>query len=129
MKKIRQKRSKPEMQEMQSQVQKQRGRQSKQEEAKGRTEERKRAEAAAKGKKGTKEEMKKKELIVPESKLTDVQRAERKRITEFIKDFVFSKLINQVAAYGDSLVVGKQVQQKYEQRPVTKFVFPLLPGI
>jgi hypothetical protein len=56
-----------------------------------------------------------------------VERANKLRAeaTEFIKSVVLENIITKAFAYGESLQVCRDIQKKYENRPVTKFVYPL----
>ena len=57
----------------------------------------------------------------------DRMRRAREDIEKFIKNNIIEGLIERAHAYGESLEVCKTIQKKFEMRPVTKYVYPLLP--
>ena len=50
----------------------------------------------------------------------------RQEIQKFIKEDLIEGLIERAYCYGESLEVCKDIQRKYEMRPVTKYIYPLL---
>lgn len=56
------------------------------------------------------------------------ERAMRQKqdVMDFIKTQILEELITKAYCYGESLEVCRTIQQKYENRPVTKYVYPLL---
>ena len=50
----------------------------------------------------------------------------RQAITDFIKTNILDELVTKAVCYGESLDVCRSIQAKFESRPVTKFVYPLL---
>ena len=57
-----------------------------------------------------------------------IERANRLRadIVEFIKTDILEGLVTKAYCYGESLEVCRDIQKKYENRPVTKYIYPLL---
>ena len=47
-------------------------------------------------------------------------------LESFIKEKIIDSLIDKAHCYGESLQVCKDIQKKFESRPVTKFIYPLL---
>jgi hypothetical protein len=61
----------------------------------------------------------------------DAKEKERLRLAKedlekFIKDTIIAGLIEKAHCYGESLEICKDIQKKFEMRPVTKFIYPLL---
>ena len=58
----------------------------------------------------------------------DRERARRSKedLENYIKNNIIESLIERAHAYGESLEVCKGIQKKFEMRPVTKFIYPLL---
>jgi hypothetical protein len=67
-------------------------------------------------------------LIRPgkEGKVSDKQLQARRDMTEFIRTTVMEHVIEAAFCYGESLGVCRTIQRRYETRPVTKFLFPML---
>ena len=53
-------------------------------------------------------------------------RRQKEELEEFIKTDLIEGLINKAYCYGESLEVCKDIQKKFEMRPVTKYIYPLL---
>ena len=53
-------------------------------------------------------------------------RRQKEDLEKFIKNNIIESLIDKAHAYGESLEVCKGIQKKFEMRPVTKFIYPLL---
>lgn len=51
---------------------------------------------------------------------------QKQDVMDFIKTQILEELITKAYCYGESLEVCRTIQQKYENRPVTKYVYPLL---
>lgn len=49
-----------------------------------------------------------------------------KELTEYIKTELFDEIITKAQCYAESLLVGRQIQQNFETRPVTKYIYPLI---
>ena len=47
-------------------------------------------------------------------------------LREYIKETYVEEIITKAFCYGESLGVCRTIQQKYENRPVTKYLYPLL---
>jgi hypothetical protein len=56
------------------------------------------------------------------------ERAAREKagLEQFIKENIIDAIITKAHCYGESLAVCRDIQRKFEMRPVTKFVYPLL---
>ena len=67
------------------------------------------AKAPAKGDKPTEKELKQREDLV-----------------KFIKSTILEDIIHNAQCYAESLIVGRTIQENFENRPVTKFVFPMI---
>jgi hypothetical protein len=63
---------------------------------------------------------------VRDSKAAERAARQKQEIADFIKDSIIEQMITKAYCYGESLEVCRTIQQKYENRPVTKFVYPLL---
>ena len=61
-----------------------------------------------------------------DSKLSEKQLKMRDEITQYIKTTFFDELITSAQCYAESLIVGREIQQKFEMRPISKFVFPMI---
>jgi hypothetical protein len=44
---------------------------------------------------------------------------------EYMKTVIIESLIEKAFCYGESLQVCRDIQRKYENRPVTKYVYPI----
>ena len=51
---------------------------------------------------------------------------EEEALKAFIKDHIIEAIVTKAHCYGESLEVCRDIQKKFEMRPVIKFVFPLL---
>jgi cell fate (sporulation/competence/biofilm development) regulator YmcA (YheA/YmcA/DUF963 family) len=51
---------------------------------------------------------------------------QRAEIEEFIKETILQSMINKAHAYGESLSVCREIQKNFANRPVTKYIYPLL---
>jgi hypothetical protein len=47
-------------------------------------------------------------------------------LTKYIKDVILEGIITAAQCYGESLIVGRDIQKNFENRPVTKFVYPMI---
>ena len=47
-------------------------------------------------------------------------------MTEYIKTKLLDEIITAAYCYGESLEVGRDIQKKFETRPVTKYIYPLI---
>ena len=61
-----------------------------------------------------------------ETKEKERMRQNKEALEKFIKDQIIASLIEKAYCYGESLEVCKDIQKKFETRPVTKFIYPLL---
>ena len=61
-----------------------------------------------------------------ESKLNDKLIQARKEMSEFIQANVIDHIVEAAFCYGESLNVCRTVQRRFENRPVTKYLFPVL---
>lgn len=61
-----------------------------------------------------------------DAKEKERQRRAKEDLEKFIKEDLIESLISKAHCYGESLQICKDIQTKFEQRPVTKFVYPLL---
>ncbi len=50
----------------------------------------------------------------------------KEELTKYIKTFILDEIINNAQSYAESLIIGRTIQQNFESRPVTKFVFPMI---
>lgn len=50
----------------------------------------------------------------------------RRGIAEFIKDVIVEHMVEAAFCYGESLAACRTIQRRYETRPVTKYLYPLL---
>ena len=50
----------------------------------------------------------------------------REELSNYIKNVLLEEIITVAQCYGESLLVGRNIQQNFETRPVTKFVFPMI---
>jgi hypothetical protein len=56
----------------------------------------------------------------------DRQSKFREEMGKYIKDVILEDIINSALCYGESLLVGRDIQRNFENRPVTKFVYPMI---
>ena len=47
-------------------------------------------------------------------------------IEKYVKESIIEELITKAQAYGESLTVCREIQQKFENRPVTKYYYPYI---
>lgn len=50
----------------------------------------------------------------------------RLEMTEYIKNDFMNDLIHKAQCFAESLLVGRDIQQNFENRPVSKFVYPMI---
>jgi hypothetical protein len=50
----------------------------------------------------------------------------REELSNFIKNVILEEIITAAQCYGESLLVGRDIQENFENRAVTKFVFPMI---
>ncbi len=50
----------------------------------------------------------------------------REELTKYIKTVILEEIIHNAQCYAESLLVGRTIQENFENRPVTKFVFPMI---
>jgi hypothetical protein len=50
----------------------------------------------------------------------------RRGISEFIKDVIVEHMVEAAFCYGESLGACRTIQKRYETRPVTKYLYPML---
>jgi hypothetical protein len=50
----------------------------------------------------------------------------REDLSKYIKNVILEDIITAAQCFAESLLVGREIQQNYETRPVTKFVFPMI---
>ena len=62
----------------------------------------------------------------PKDKTNDKQLRMREELSKYIKEVLLEEMITSAQCYGESLLVGRSIQQNFETRPVTKFVFPMI---
>lgn len=67
-------------------------------------------------------------LIRPgkEGRASEKQLQALRDMAEFIRTTVMEHIIESAFCYGESLGVCRTIQRRYETRPVTKFLFPML---
>jgi len=53
-------------------------------------------------------------------------RKAREMIEKYVKESIIEELITKAQAYGESLTVCREIQQKFENRPVTKYYYPYI---
>ena len=51
---------------------------------------------------------------------------QRAEIELYIKETIIQAMINKAHAYGESLSVCRDIQKNFANRPVTKYIYPLL---
>lgn len=56
----------------------------------------------------------------------DKQSRLREELSKYIRDVIIEDIITASLCYGESLLVGRDIQKNFENRPVTKFVFPMI---
>lgn len=61
-----------------------------------------------------------------DAKTTEVNRKQRRELETFIKGSLLEDLLTKALCYGESLTVCREIQNNFQHRPVTKFVFPLI---
>ena len=59
------------------------------------------------------------------AKLTEKQVKNRKEMTSYVRSELLEQLIEKAVAVGESLVMSRDIQTKFQQRPVTKFIYPM----
>jgi len=59
-------------------------------------------------------------------KVNDKQQKMREELSKYIKTVLIEEMITAAQCFGESLLVGRNIQQNFENRPVTKFVFPMI---
>ena len=47
-------------------------------------------------------------------------------ITGFVQNKLIAQIINNAVSFGESLILSRSIQSKFEQRPVAKHIFPML---
>lgn len=57
---------------------------------------------------------------------TDKQSKLRDELSKYVKDVILEGIITAALCYGESLLVGRDIQKNFENRPVTKYVFPMI---
>lgn len=60
------------------------------------------------------------------AKKTEQQLRVVKEIGDFIRGEFFDDLITKAQGYAESLIVGREIQQNFETRPITKFIYPMI---
>lgn len=102
------------------------------------TAEQKKAEAEKKKKQQLQQaKLKKKKSETIESKMSAIVRPPKEKVNEklnklreelshFIKHVLLEEIITAAQCYGESLIVGRTIQENFEKRPVTKYVFPMI---
>jgi hypothetical protein len=50
----------------------------------------------------------------------------REELNNYIKNNIIAEIINNAQSYAESLIVGRTIQENFENRPVTKYVFPMI---
>lgn len=61
-----------------------------------------------------------------ESKSSEKAMLARRGIQEFVKDVIVEHLIESAFCYGESLAACRTIQHRFETRPVTKYLYPML---
>ena len=61
----------------------------------------------------------------PTKPVSSLSQLDRINITRFIQRDIIAAIISQVVLYGESLIIAKEIQAKYENRPVPKNLFAL----
>ena len=56
----------------------------------------------------------------------DRAKNEAEALNKFIRENIIEAIITKAHCYGESLAVCRDIQKKFEMRPVSKSVFPLL---
>jgi hypothetical protein len=72
---------------------------------------------------------KKEDSLVPikrQSSLVEKIQRDRANLEDFIKDVIVNSMVEKAETVGESLNVCREIQKKFEMRPVMKFVYPLL---
>ena len=59
-------------------------------------------------------------------KVSDKALQARKEMSEFLRKTVLEHCIEAAFCYGESLEVCRTIQKRFENRPVTKYLFPML---
>jgi Ca2+-binding EF-hand superfamily protein len=61
-----------------------------------------------------------------EGKMSEKTLQARRELSEFIESNILDHIIEAAFCYGESLGVCRTIQKRFETRPVTKFLFPML---
>ena len=61
-----------------------------------------------------------------DAKGADRDKKMKREIESFIKGGLLEELLTKALCYGESLGVCREIQTNFENRPVMKFIFPLL---
>jgi len=61
-----------------------------------------------------------------EAKLGDKLVQARQEMAKFIRVAVLDRIVDAAFCYGESLGVCRTIQRRFETRPVTKYLFPML---
>ena len=61
-----------------------------------------------------------------DAKEKERMRRAKEALEKFVREEIIEGLLEKAHCYGESLAVCKDIQKKYEMRPVQKFVYPLL---
>ena len=72
---------------------------------------------------------KKDDSLVPvkrQSSLVEKIQRDRASMEDYIKNVIVESMIGKAENVGESLSVCRDIQKKFEMRPVMKFVYPLL---
>ena len=69
-------------------------------------------------------------VIRQPKKETKVETEKREKyvaeLSEFMREKILDAIITQAVKAGESINLGKEVQKKFQTRPVKKYVYPLL---
>lgn len=61
-----------------------------------------------------------------QSSLVEKIQRDRANLEEYIKNVIVESMVDKAETVGESLSVCREIQKKFEMRPVMKFVYPLL---
>jgi hypothetical protein len=61
-----------------------------------------------------------------EGKMSEKMLQARRELGQFIESNILDHIIEAAFCYGESLGVCRTIQKRFEARPVTKFLFPML---